>query len=140
MFQKLSDQFAHYFSNLNLEGIANLMEDDIKYDGGNLSKMDYLERMESVFEFLKSENVNQLEVVNISCSGCNAGLTGFGFFSPVLRVFYSFILEIEDSKLTDLIECSSFEVTCNANTNIKRYSRLLVKPEDLEENYNDLPF
>jgi hypothetical protein len=105
------------------------MEDDIKYDGGNLSKTEYLQSMEGAFDFLKSENVNQLEVINISCSGCNAGLTGFGFFSSVLRVYCSFILEIEDNKLTDLIECSRFEVTSNGNDNIKRYLRLLVKPE-----------
>lgn len=132
--------FAHNFSNLNLDGIANLMGDDIKYDGGNLTKVEYLDCIEVAFSFLKSEKVKQLEVVNITCLRCNKGLTGFIFVSPSLRMYYSFILEIKDNKLTDLIECSSFDFTCNANPDIYRYQRVLVKPYDFKENYNDLPF
>lgn len=137
---KLFSQFAHNFSNLNFDGIANLMGDDIKYDGGNLTKAEYLDCMEGAFRFLKGENVYQLDVLNITCLRCNQGLTGFVFVSPVLRMYYSFILEIKDNKLTDLIECSSFDVTCNANPDIYRYQRVLVKPYDFKENYNDLPF
>lgn len=132
--------FAYNFSNLNFDGIANLMEDNIKYDGGNLTKAEYLDCIEVAFSFLKSENVHQLDVLNITCLRCNQGLTGFVFVCPVLRIYYSFILEINDNKLTDLIECSSFHVNCSDNHNIKRYQRALVKPDDFKENYNDLPF
>lgn len=132
--------FAHHFSNLKLDGIANLMEDDIKYDGGNLTKAEYLECIEVAFSFQKREKVKQLEVVNITCLRCNKGLSGFIFVSPALRMYYSFILEIKDNKLTDLIECSSFDVTCNTNPDVFRYQRFLVKPENYEENYDDLPF
>lgn len=114
--------FAHAFSHYDLEGIAALLEDDLLYDGGMISKQAYLKEMEKCFEGLKARNIPKLKVDNINCKGCNKELTGFAFINDAYKEYYSFVLEVKDNKLTDLLECSVF----GSNIGIHDYKQVLV--------------
>ena len=127
--------FAHVFSTYNLEGIAALLDDTIRYDGGNISKQDYLQEMEYCFDALRARNVHELKVVENTCRGCNKGLKGFVFIDEENKEYYSFVLEVENDKLMDLVECGIFK--CDLNLDDYKFVRV-------NKNYftfkDDLPF
>ena len=130
----IPQSFAHSFSTYNLEGIAALLDDTIRYDGGNISKQAYLQEMENCFDELRARNVHELKVVENVCKGCNKGLAGFVFIDEENKEYYSFVLEVEDNQLKDLVECSRF----SCGLNLDGYKQVLINTNF--EVDDELPF
>jgi hypothetical protein len=126
--------FAHSFSHFDLKGIAALLDDTIRYDGGNISKLAYLQAMENCFEALRARNVHELKVVENVCKGCNKGLAGFVFVDEESNEYYSFVLDVEDNQLKDLVECSRF----SCGLNLDGYKQVLINTNF--EVDDELPF
>jgi hypothetical protein len=131
----VSLSFSHYFSHLDLAGVASLLDDDIRYDGGKISKSSYLREMERVFAALKAENIRTLKVSENACTGCNRSMKGFVFIDEANEEYYSFILEIKNNKIMDLIECSRFSCA----TPLENYRRVVIDPYTGFEG-EELPF
>lgn len=128
--------FANHFSNLDIDGLASLLEEEILYGGGKFKKSEYLDFMSSEFSQLKKKNISHLLPAEISCLKCNIGLTGYIFVDKINKSYYSFVLEVKENTLMDIIECNKF----NTNYDLFSYKHIKIKPEEYGYNYNDLPF
>ena len=128
------DSFAKYFSNLDLDGLNKLLDEDLKYDG--ISKFEYLEFIREVFLGLKNENLSTLKVVKGKCSGCKVGCEGFVFINDLNKIYYSIVIEIKNSKIHNFIECYNFDVSHN----LKDFEQIEIKPFKLKDWNSELPF
>jgi hypothetical protein len=130
----VSDSFVKYFSNLDIDGLSQLLDEDLKYDG--ISKVEYLELIRKVFLGLKNENLSTLKAVKGKCSGCKVGCEGFLFINELNKIYYNIVIEIKNSKIHNFIECYNFDVSYN----LKDFEQIEIKPFKLKDWNSELPF
>lgn len=134
LFQNINDAFSYYFSNLDIVGLGNLLENNKKFDG--VSKDEYLKLIDSVFIKLKIEGINKLLSYNGICSGCKKDCNGYVFVEKKNKIFFNLVIEVKDSKIHDLIECYNFTTSFNLDD----FEQIEIKPFKLKDWSSNVPF
>ena len=101
------ESFALNFSKFNLLGLEILLDKSKMFDG--ISKREYLDYMDKLFEEKKAQEITEFEYKSVVCKGCKCGLSGFIFIDRTNMVYYTFIVEADDRKVIDLKECYTFD-------------------------------
>lgn len=95
--------FVDYFSNLDSNGLASILEDDVLYD--EQSKQDWIALFEKQFESFKRNNIHYLKPFAGICSGCKKGCSGYTFLDEVSGFYVDLVFEANKVGDIDFTEC-----------------------------------
>jgi len=129
------ESFAHYFSKLDIHGLANVLSNQNNYDG--ISKQEYLELIEKHFVSLKNHGIQSLKAIPGVCDGCEKGCSGFTFLYEKGGFFMDFMIKVKDSEIVDLMECYNL---INEVEIPNKLEHITVKPFSLDTDNDEVPF
>ena len=84
----------------------------------------------------KLDGIDKFNSYSGKCSGCKKGCDGYIFVDEKNKIFYNIVIEVNDSKICDLIECYDF----NTSFNIKDLDQIEIKPLKLKDWKSNKPF
>lgn len=129
------DDFAHYFSILDINGIDSILSNQKNYDG--ISKLEYLNLINEHFISLKNNDIFTLKAFSGVCNGCKNGCSGFTFLDENKGFFTDFIIEVKDSEIINFMECFNM---VNEVDGLNKIEQITVKPFKLDSDNYDIPF
>jgi len=103
-----ADAVIHYIKHLDIDMIDTLLDDQLTYQ--DLPKPIFMQKLGVAFdEFLQAGDL-ELIISNGFCSEfvCNNQCSGYRFSSQSSGLYFDLIIDIEEGKVTDIYECSSF--------------------------------
>lgn len=119
---KQADAVIHHIKHLDIEMIETLLDGELTYQ--DFSKSTFIQKLGVAFdEFIQAGDI-ELDISNGFCSEfiCNNQCSGYRFSSKSSGMYFDLIIEIEDGKLKDIYECSSFlclSLDTNANKRVR---------------------
>lgn len=118
--------FIHYFSTLNLDGIADLLTDEVLYE--HLSKNQFLGYLKLFFDQLKQKGITQLTPTSGTCTECYLGKKALSFVDDGTGDYVDFVLLTQNGKVTTLNFCFSMK---SESTSQKRLRMEIVPGSNL---------
>jgi len=115
-----SDAVIHYIKHLDIQMIETLLDDKLTYQ--DFPKSTLIHKFDVAFdEFIQAGDI-ELEISNGFCSEfvCNNQCSGYRFSSKSSGLYFDLIIDIEDGKVKDIYECSSFLCLSSDTNAIKR--------------------
>jgi len=101
------DIIIEHLTNLNIQGLQESLSD--KYSYCDISKKEFLSRLEYVFDKLKEEGTVRLTIRQSICAGCNSGARVLLLVSEETRKFLAFAIDINnEEEVIDLFSCNRF--------------------------------
>ena len=118
-----SDAVIHYIKHLDIDMIDTLLDDKLTYQ--DFTKPIFIQKLVFAFDdFLQAGDL-ELIISNGFCSEfiCNNQCSGYWFSSQSSGLYFDLIIDIEDGKVTDIYECSSF-LCLSSDTNATKRVRM----------------
>ena len=118
-----ADAVIHYIKHLDIDMIETLLDGELTYQ--DFSKDIFIQKLGiALDEFLQTGDT-QLDISNGFCSEfvCNNQCSGYRFSSQSSGLYFDLIIDIEEGKVTDIYECSSF-LCLSSDTNATKRVRI----------------
>jgi hypothetical protein len=118
-----SDAVIHYIKHLDIDMVETLLDGELTYQ--DFSKPIFIQKLGVAFdEFLQAGDL-ELIISNGFCSEfiCNNQCSGYRFSSQSSGLYFDLIIDIEEGKVTDIYECSSF-LCLSSDTNATKRVRI----------------
>ncbi len=118
-----ADAVIHYIKNLDIDRIDTLLDSELTYQ--DFPKITFIQKFEVAFDEFIQAGDKVLEISNGFCSEfiCNNQCSGYRFSSKSSGLYFDLIIDIEDGKVKDIYECSSF-FCLSSDTNAKKRVRI----------------
>jgi len=118
-----ADAVIYFIRNLDIDMVDDLLDE--KYTYQDVKKNIFIQRLSVAFDEFIAAGDTQLEVNNGFCSlfVCNNQCSGYRFSSKSSGLYFDLIIEIEDGKVIDIYECSSF-LCLSSDTNSNKRVRI----------------
>ncbi len=119
------DAIVYFISMLDIEMVDAFLDEDISYQ--DFSKKTFVHKLGAALEQYKqlAQNVNSIH--NGECVGCNKGCKGLTFLSEN-GCYMDIIFKIENNRIIDMFDCSSFE---NDELGLVKLKNIEIDPLDL---------
>lgn len=126
--------FVDYFSNLDSNGLASILEDDVLYE--EKSKQDWLALFDKQFESFRKNNINHLNPIAGICTGCKKGCSGYTFLDEVNGFYVDFVIEVNEQGTIDFTECVNLK---NEMKVTGKKEQVILNPVSFQ-NKDEVPF
>lgn len=115
-----SDAIIHYIKHLDIQMIETLLDNKLTYQ--DYPKSTFIHKFDVAFDEFIQAGDTELEISNGFCSEfvCNNQCSGYRFSSKSSGLYFDLIIDIEDGKVNDIYECSSFLCLSSDTNAIKR--------------------
>lgn len=132
-----ADAVIYYIKNLDIDMIDILLDCELTYQ--DFPKDIFIQKLRIAFdEFIKAGD-SELNISNGFCSEfiCNNQCSGYRFSSKATGLYFDLIIDIENGKVKDIYECSSF--LCLSSDNYAN-QRVRIDRRDFKINIEKPPF
>ncbi len=118
-----SECLIHYFHLMDLEMINELLDNKLTYQ--NLDKCVFVRRLNRPFTEFIAAGDTRLNYRKGRCNGegCNYKCEGYSFIGNHSNNYMDLIINIENGRVLDIYECSSFK---NIAKNIVKNKRIKI--------------
>jgi hypothetical protein len=118
-----AEALIHYIKHLDIDMVETLLDDELTYQ--DFPKSTFIQKFDVAFdEFIQAGDI-ELDINNGFCSEfvCNNQCSGYRFSSKSSGLYFDLIIDIEDGKVKDIYECSSF-LCLSSDTKSKKRVRI----------------
>lgn len=118
-----ADAVINYIKYLDIDMIDTLLDGELTYQ--DFPKITFIQKFEVAFDEFIQAGDRELFISNGFCNEfiCNNQCSGYRFSSKRSGLYFDLIIDIEEGKVKDIYECSSF-LCLSSDTNANKRVRI----------------